>query len=49
MIRLKQPRISPLTRDEVDPALADAFSEGPGRNVIATFARSHSAHYEVGS
>jgi len=39
MMRLKQPRISPLTRDEVDPALADAFSEDPGRNVIATFAR----------
>lgn len=38
-MRLKQPRISPLTRDEVEPALADAFPDGPGRNVIATFAR----------
>lgn len=38
-MRLKQPRISPLTRDEVEPALADAFPDGPGRNVVATFAR----------
>jgi 4-carboxymuconolactone decarboxylase len=38
-MRLQQPRIAPLTRDEVEPAIADAFPEGPGRNVIATFVR----------
>lgn len=37
-MRLNQPRIAPLTRDDVPPALADSFPEGPGRNVVATFA-----------
>lgn len=37
-MRLDKPRIPPLTRDDVAPALADSFPEGPGRNVVATFA-----------
>ncbi len=37
-MRLNHPRIPPLTRDDVAPAVADAFPDGPGRNVVATFA-----------
>ena len=37
-MRLKKPRILPLTGDDVAPALAESFPDGPGRNVVATFA-----------